>query len=548
MKSVILRRRHVILFLGIFALLVPALCAAGNRKPKLIVVVVIDQFRGDYLERYRDKFGPDGFRMLMDRGAWFTECYYNYANLQTAPGHSTIGTGAYTNGHGIAGNDWYDASRDEQVTSVFDANTTLVGQGGGGPGASPHNLQADTFGDELRLFTKGASRVFAVSLKDRSAILPAGYSANAAYWIEKYTGGIQTSSYYMKELPAWVQKFNVEKHTEKYWEQDWKDEKGNVLRKTAHPTGGANLGFYDIVGATPYANDYEFEFTRELVQQEKLGQGEATDVLLVSVSAFDILGHQVGPDSPQLEDMAIKLDRQLANFWAFLGKQIGLADVWIVLTADHGITYMPDSVTPLKIPALRHWGDNDFGPLNLAISKKFPKFAANEYVKGIQFPYVYLSKERFEAAGMKDEQKAEQLVGDELMKLSGVREYFTRAQIARGEFRHDETGEKIAHSYTPITTWYVQVRFAPFVTDYKADVSHGAAYSYDQHVPLMFFGLPFQAGIYRNTVEPVDLAVTITSLLGINKPTSAVGRSLVEAITPQYRKADVGEASGKEKK
>jgi len=352
----------------------------------------------------------------------------------------------------------------------------------------------------------------------------------------------------MKELPAWAQKFNDEKHTEKYWEQDWKDEKGKVLRKTAHPTGGANLGFYDIIGATPFANEYEFEFTRELIRQEKLGQGDAPDVLLVSLSAYDILGHQVGPDSPELEDMALKLDRQLADFWAFLGKQIGLADVWIALTADHGITYMPDSVTPMHIPAVRHIGENDFGPLNLAISKKFPKLAANEYVKSINFPYVYLSKAIFEAAGVKDEQKAEQIVGDELMKLPVAREYFTRAQLARGDIRHDATGEMFLHSYSPITTWYVQVRFVPFMTDYKTNVSHGAGYSYDRHVPLMFFGLPFQAGIYRNTVEPVDLAVTITSLMGTNKPTSAVGRSLVEAITPQYRKADVGDNPGKEKK
>src|SRR5579859_2783067 len=139
-----------------------------NRRPKLVVVIVVDQFRADYLERYRDRFVPDGFRMLMERGAWFSECYYNYANLHTAPGHATLGTGAYTNGHGIPGNEWYDAERDAQVTSVFDDKTVIVGPGGGGPGASPHNLQGDTFGDEMRLATHGASRVFAVSLKDRS--------------------------------------------------------------------------------------------------------------------------------------------------------------------------------------------------------------------------------------------------------------------------------------------------------------------------------------------------------------------------------------------
>src|SRR6266404_5298372 len=186
--------------------------SAYNARPKLVVVIVVDQFRADYLERYRDQF-TGGFRMLLERGANFTDCYYDYANTRTGPGHATLGTGAYTNGHGIGSNDWWDPAQNKTVTSVEDSATTTVG--GPGTGASPHNLLADTLGDELRLATQGTGRVFGVSLKDRAAILTTGFTANAAYWIDKSSGAFESSTYYMKELPAWLQSFNAGQHADK---------------------------------------------------------------------------------------------------------------------------------------------------------------------------------------------------------------------------------------------------------------------------------------------------------------------------------------------
>jgi predicted AlkP superfamily pyrophosphatase or phosphodiesterase len=524
-----LRHKPFFALVLIIVLAMPAFASVHNGRPKLVVVIIIDQFRGDYLERYRDRFVPDGFRLLMDKGAWFSECYYDYANLHTAPGHATLGTGAYTNGHGIIGNEWYDPERDEMVTSVFDPAQKVVGIGEGAAGASPHNLQADTFADEVRLATNGRSRVFSVSLKDRSAILPAGYSANAAYWIEKDTGGMQTSTYYMKSLPDWAARFNQEKRFDKYWDREWKDATGNVLRKTNRQPGSA-LGFYEIVGSTPFANDYQLEFTRELIQQEQLGQRDTTDVLVLSLSAFDILGHEVGPNAPQLDAMTLQLDKQLADFFGFLGRQVGLANVWIALSADHGITYMQDDLKKLHIPATRNNGETNYAKLNMAISKRFPKLPVTDYVKAVQFPYIYLSKSNFEKAGVKDEQQAEKIVGEEALKLDGVRNYYTRAQLARGEVPNDDTGRKYVNSYSALTTWYVQLRFEPFLTDYGTSVSHMMPYSYDTHVPLMFYGLPFQPGQYRTHAEPIDMAVTLTSLLGTNKPTHAVGRVLTEAF------------------
>src|SRR5712671_624154 len=235
--------------------------AAYNARPKLIVVIVIDQFRGDYLERYRDQFGDGGFRTFLDRGAYFTDCNYDYANTRTGPGHATLFTGAYTSGHGIVANEWWDPLKKKRVTSVQDDATKLVGVTSTAAGASPHNLMSDTLGDELKLATGGKSRVFAISLKDRAAVLPAGFSGDAAYWIDPKSGDWITSTYYRPELPEWVRNFNGSHRAQKFWNREWKDSDGNTLGSTAPRNGkdGTAAGFYEVVGSTPFANDYELE-------------------------------------------------------------------------------------------------------------------------------------------------------------------------------------------------------------------------------------------------------------------------------------------------
>ena len=331
-----------------------AFASAYNARPKLIVVIVIDQFRGDYLERYRDQFGDGGFRVFIDRGAYFTDCNYDYANTRTAPGHATLFTGSYTSGHGIIANEWWDPQKKKRVTSVEDDTTKLVGVAKTGVGASPHNLLSDTLGDELKLATGGKARVFAISLKDGAAVLPAGFSGDAAYWIDPKSGDWITSTYYRPDLPEWVRNFNGSHRAEKFWNREWRDKDGdgNTLGSTAPRNGkdGTPAGFYEVVGSTPFANDYQLEFAKELVLYEKLGAGPATDLLVVSLSANDILGHQVGPDSRQMRSMALELDRSLAEFFSFLGHQIGMANVWMALSADHGVAPLPDFAKTLRLP------------------------------------------------------------------------------------------------------------------------------------------------------------------------------------------------------
>jgi len=504
-----------------------ARASAYNARPKLIVVIVLDQFRGDYLERYRDQFGEGGFRLLLDHGADFTDCNYDYANTRTAPGHSTLFTGAYSNGHGIIANEWWDPAKKHMVTSVEDDQTKLVGIASSEPGASPHNLLADTLGDELKLATQGKARVFGLALKDRAAILPAGFAADGVYWIDHKTGVWITSNYYRSELPKWLQDFNNSGRAAKYLNLEWKDKDGHVLRSTK-PAEGSESDFYRLVGSTPFANDYEFDLAREIITNEHLGNGPATDLLAISLSANDILGHQVGPDSPEMQAMALAMDHQFAAFFDFLGHQIGLANVWIALSADHGIAPLVSVARALHIPAANQPAHEERAQINQALSAKLQHSA--EYVIDFDYPLAWLNEEAFAAVKVKEEQ-AEELVGD-AMKQAGLRSYYTRAQLRDGAVPNTAMGQKYLNSYVPLSTWYVMGVPAPYAIGVASGTDHASPYTYDTHVPLILYGIPFQAGTYRTHSEPVDLAVTLASLLGINAPTHAVGRVLAEALAP----------------
>src|SRR5580698_2472409 len=516
-----------------------ASASAYNAHPKLVVVIIIDQFRGDYLERYRGQFGEGGFRLLLDHGATFTDCNYDYANTRTAPGHATLFTGAYSNGHGIVANEWWDQKKKKMVTSVEDSDTKLVGSttdqakdDNGKPGASPHNLLADTLGDELKLATQGKARVFSVSLKDRAAVLPGGFAADAAYWIDPKSGAWITSTYYRNDLPKWAQDFNSANRAGKYWDRDWKNANGDVLRSTARRKGkdGSDAGFYEVVGSTPFANEYELEFAKELVVYESLGTGQATDLLAISLSPNDILGHQVGPDSPEMAAMALALDRELADFFNFLGHQIGLADLWIALSADHGVSTLPDAARKLRIPAANLDAGKLEAQINSALSAKFSRGHPASYVK-LDYPVAWLDQEAFSQVKERD---AETAVG-EAMKQAGLRDYFTKSQLAAGEVPDTALGRKFLRSYSPEGAWYVMGVSEIYTVGPSKGTDHASPYTYDTHVPLAFYGLPFRPGTYRTHAEPVDMAATLASLLGINAPTHAVGRVLTEALAAPHR-------------
>ena len=536
-----------------------ARASAYDGRPKLVVVLVIDQFRGDYLERYRADFKGRGFRLFLDKGAFFTDCYYDYANTQTAPGHATIGTGAYTNGHGIGTNSWWDLTRNtkREVSSVEDERYRLVGlpetpaAANTQPGASPRNLRASTIGDELRLATQGGSRVYGISLKDRSAILPAGAAANAAYWIDPQSGRFVTSTYYRPQLPEWAAAFNDGPRAEE-------------ARAETGVTG--NGKFYDVVGRTPEANAYELDFVRALIKGEQLGGKKGTtDLLTISLSANDILGHEVGPDAAAEKAMVERLDTDLDIFFNWLDKNVdgGLANVWVTLSADHGVAPIPAEAAKLGMNA----ATLDFGrfiqALNDAINLKFSPGEKIGYLLPQQsLPYLALNRPAFDRAGI-NEIEAEQAVqaaiqsavaeasiqpdsGDskpgeaakpaeaKLPPQPIVVRTYTREELAAGQYPMDEFGSILAHSYTTNGGWYVMVVMAGYQMETlsTSKTTHFSPWSYDRHVPLALYGLPFTPGTYHGRVGPVDIAATLASLLGVNQPSASVGRILTQAIRP----------------
>ena len=501
--------------------------SAYQAQPKLLVILIIDQFRGDYLERYHDEFGPNGFRTFTDRGAYFPACYYDYANTRTAPGHATIGTGTYTSGHGIFSNEWWDPASKRVLSSVDDASTKIVGAEAGGMGASPHNLMADTLGDELRLATQGNSRVFGIALKDRAAILPTGFSANAAYWIDKTSGAWITSTYYVTEAPHWLTAFNGQNHAQRYLNLDWKDANGEVLGSTAPHEGpdGKAIDYYELVGRTPYANDYQFEFARELIQQEMLGQGTVTDLLVISLSANDLTGHAYGPDSPQMHAMALALDRQVGEFLSYLQQQFGNR-FWIALTADHGVAPTNATSLSLRIPAGVNANKDLKTELNKRVSAMLHK--SGEYVRSASFPIVFVNNDAFEEKV--SEADAETYVAQAMRDMGFITAY-TKDQLASGEVAPTAIGRMYANSFSPYGGWWVMGLPHPFWLSSKDIADHGVAYSYDQHVALAFYGAPFKPGVYRDQVEPIDLAPTLAVLLGINKPTNSTGHVLTQALS-----------------
>jgi predicted AlkP superfamily pyrophosphatase or phosphodiesterase len=587
-----------------------ARASAYDAHPRLVIILVVDQFRADYLDRYRADFKGRGFRLFLDHGAFFEDCYYDYANTKTAPGHATLATGAYTDGHGISSNEWWDLTRNKQrpISSVEDDRYRLVGEihPSKTGGASPLNLRASTVGDSLRLATLGQARVFGVSLKDRAAILAAGYSANGAYWIDPVSGSFITSSYYMDALPDWATTFNS----------------GDRIAQAQQEAGvQGTQPFYQAVGSTPAANSYELDFARALITGEQLGNHPVTDLLVVSLSANDIVGHQWGPDSPQSRQMVDSLDQQLDSFFTWLDKNIpgGLASTWIALSADHGVAPVPAQALALGMPAATIDMAKFTANINDTMNAKFSPGEKIEYLLPQQeLPYLALNRPSFEVAGI-NEQEAEQAVqqaipaavsalapapgdaakpapppddaanqspnaaaqapspaplarpapaaGSASGSASGpkprsksraaaaaalaakaasappppppvrlpatpiVVHTYTRDQLASGQLPPSEWGLLLAHSYSPNGGWYVMVIPAAYqMQTLEGGTTHFSPWSYDRHVPLAFYGAPFTPGIYHGRVQPVDLAATLASLLGVTQPSASVGTVLVQAI------------------
>jgi len=542
-----------------------------SKRPRLVLLIVVDQFRYDYLDRFDDLFVANGLRRLTREGASWTQSNYDHFPTYTAPGHGTIMTGAYPAETGIVGNDWPDRTTGKRVSSVSDTQEKLLGGKPDDQGSSPRKLMSSTIGDELRLVTNDRSKVIGVSIKDRSAILPAGRNANAAYWFSVTSGTMVSSTYYFDQLPAWVNNFNNPRPADQYFGKKWErllSESEYIKRAgpdsptwetvtaagdtNSFPhtvTGGASTpgpAFYSAFDHSPFSNELILSFAQQAISNEQLGQDDDTDVLTVSFSGNDYVGHRYGPYSQEAMDVALRTDRQIATLLDFVQAKVGLANTLIAFTADHGVAPIPEHAGAIGLGGARIKTTDLLNALRAAIKAKYNpnvtspdptvdyiyKFndngvARDGFMNGnIYFNYAALERDKVNA------EELAQAVGMAALTVTGVARYFTRAQLLRGATSiTDPIERRVLHGFYPSRSGDVVLIAEPF--KYLGDTitaTHGSAYSYDTHVPTIIMGAGVNPGRYLEPATPADIAPTLAALLRITQPPNATGRVLIEAI------------------
>jgi predicted AlkP superfamily pyrophosphatase or phosphodiesterase len=553
-------------------------------RPRLVLLIVVDQFRYDYLTRFGDLFGPGGLRRLRREGASWTNANFDHVPTFTAPGHAVFMTGASPSKTGIIANDWYEQNTGRKVKSVTDDNTVAIAGKPGDKGRSPRRLMCSTVGDELKSADNNLSKVIGISAKDRSAILPAGRRANAAYWFSTDTGNMMSSSYYFERVPEWVTRFNSRRMADGWFGARWErllpseseylkragkdDVPWENLDKTSTDTnyfphiitGGANSPsrpFYKALDYTPFSNDLLVAFAQEAITEEKLGADDYPDLLSVSFSANDYAGHRFGPYSQEVMDMTLRVDRQIAKLLNFVDEQVGLRNTVVVFTADHGASPVPEWAAQHELPGRRYQKQTLYKLAQDALRAKYARKdrPANDYIRsfsnrqemeyGLINSNFYLDGLALARDGI-DINECERVIGEAVMKLPGVARYFTRAQLeAKSISPADDVGRRVLNGFYPERSGDVIVVSEPYTiifdspddpTDPRSTATHGSPYSYDTHVPLIMMGTGFRRGRYSQSASPGDIAPTLARLLNIHAPDCSNGRVLAEAQARDQRR------------
>jgi predicted AlkP superfamily pyrophosphatase or phosphodiesterase len=509
---------------------------------------MIDQFRADYLVRFADQFVPGGFRRLLDGGAVFANAHYAHIPTYTACGHATFMSGASPSFNGIVGNEWFERETGRRVTSVTDDKVKELGGDGAATSFSPVRLIGSTLGDELRLASGGQSKVVGIAFKDRSAILPAGKRPNGAYWFDDKVGAFVSSTYYFNELPGWVSKFNRDVRPDRYFGAKWdrllpeeayrRSRPDNAPEETARYgntfpytiNGGETTPgqkFYTRFEMTPFANDYAIEFAKLAIENEGLGADDVTDLLTISFSPNDLLGHSYGPYSQEMQDMTLRTDRLLADFFSYLDRRVGLNRTQIVLSSDHGIPPIPDQLRDMGLGG-RIDGKAITGAVQTALKAGFGE---EKWVSDFVNSNIYLDEGTLERKKANRED-VERTACAAVLKVAGVSACFTRSELLKGELRHNRITSSVAHGFYSSRSGDLIVVPQPFFFFYAETIitTHGTAYSYDTHVPVIFFGPGITPGTYFGECSPADIAPTLSALLGLTPPSNSEGRVLAEAI------------------
>ncbi len=511
-----------------------AFAPAQTKRPKLVVGIVVDQFRYDYLTRFRADYSG-GFDRLLKHGAVFTNARYEHYPTVTAAGHAAFMTGATPSLSGIIGNEWYDRGAGQDVTSVSDATVELLGGGAAAsqetPGASPHRLLVSTLGDEMKMAWHGKPRVIGISLKDRSAILPAGHMADAAYWFDAQTGGFVSSTFYMHGLPQWVKDFNASRPADHYLSAEWTPlvasaELPAFIRKMPAATGPA---LYSALESSPFGNELVEAFTERAIANERLGQHDSTDLLTVSFSSNDYVGHAAGPDAPEVRDISIRTDRILGKLFDFLDAKAGRDNVLVVFTADHGVSPLPEVLEREKMPGGRLSEKAIFAVMQAALSQAFGE---GRWIASTADSQPYLNDELIVKKKL-DKAEVERVAAAAADRLPHVYRVYTREDLLRGCTAEGQVTRDVLHGFFPSRSPDLIILFEPYWIAAAGGTTHGSVFGYDSHVPVIFMGPNVKPGRYHRNVAPNDIAPTLATMLDVETPSGSVGRVLTEMlVTP----------------
>lgn len=544
MKITIQFTFRISLLLVFFSFFQKKINAAPTEKPKLVVGIVIDQMRWDYLHRYEARYRKDGFKRLMQRGFNCDQTYINFLPTFTAPGHATIYTGTVPALHGIAANDWIENATGESMYCTQDKSVRSIGGGKAGL-QSPANLWATTITDELKLATNFQSKVYGISIKDRGAILPAGHAADGAFWFETETGNFISSSFYMNQLPEWLQKFNQRKVADSLLALDWHTTfpietytqslpdnspyEGKMAYESAptfpHRTSLAIGDQRKAIRYTPQGNTITRLLAQELILSEKMGQNSVTDFLAVSFSTADYMGHLYGPNAIEIEDMYYKLDEELALFLQFLDMQIGEGNYTVFLTADHGGAHNPSFLLDRKIPAGTSSEKELLADLRNMLSTDYDQ----NIVRDVTNYQIYLDEQMILAKNY-----------DRNTIISKIKKHcLSRPEISH-VLRMEETFEAVPeplrtraiNGYNPKRSGQILVILKPgwFHSTYTTGTTHGSWNPYDAKIPLIWYGWGIKPGSTQRTIAMTDIAPTLAALLRIQVPNACIGDVIEEAI------------------
>ena len=516
--------------------------------PKLVVGIVVDQMRYDYLTRFWDQYGEGGFKRLVKDGFNCKNNHFNYAPTYTGPGHASVYTGTTPAIHGIIGNDWYDRFQEKSVYCAGDDNYISVGTPSDAGKMSPHRMESTTMTDQLRLHTQMRGKVVAVAIKDRGAVLPGGYMANAAYWFQ---GGDEgnwiSSSYYMDELPPWVKEFNADRSVDRY-KKPWTTLKnintyvesgpdntpyeGTVKGKptSTFPYDLNALwddnGKYGILSGTPYGNSLTTDFALAALENEALGKDGITDFLAVSYSSTDYVGHNWGVNSKEVQDTYMRLDQDLERFLKKLDDEVGAGEYTVFLTADHAAIHVPAYLRDHKIPA----GYLDFDSVKDSLDDYLRyTFGPAELIKDISNDQIFLDHKVIRNLDM-DLAEIQQVIAGELMRYNTIYKVYTANQMWQNEYTQG-IASIMQHGYNQKRSGDILIVFRPGTINYgETGSTHGSPWIYDTHSPLLFYGKGIKKGSTVKRTEIPDIAPTISALLGMAFPSGTTGQPIAEVL------------------